>query len=126
MTKRVIATVNAPAAVGAYVQAIEANGTLYVSGQIPLVPSTMEIADGGIEGQTRQALENLFAIVEEAGYKKTDIVKCMCLLANVSDFAAFNAVYEQMMDGHKPARAAFGGNQIPKGALVEIDAIAVK
>ncbi len=123
--KRVINTENAPAAVGAYVQAWECDGTLYVSGQVPLIPGTKDIPEGVTE-QTKQALKNLFAIVEAAGYKKEDIVKCMCLLENVSDFAEFNAAYAEMMGDHKPARAAFGGNQIPLGAKVEIDCVAVK
>jgi 2-iminobutanoate/2-iminopropanoate deaminase len=79
-----------------------------------------------VADQTKEALKNLFAIVEAAGYKKEDIVKCMCLLENISDFPEFNGAYGEMFGDHKPARAAFGGNQIPLGAKVEIDCIAVK
>ena len=123
---KVIHTDKAPAAVGPYSQAILAGNTLYVSGQIPINPATGAIEATDIAGQAHQSLTNIKNILEEAGFSLNDVVKTTCLLADVNDFAAFNAVYAEYFSENKPARACFGGNDIPKGALVEVEVIAVK
>ena len=124
--KRIISTKNAPAAVGPYSQAIEVNGMLYVSGQIPLSPSTGRIVDGGIMEQTHQVLKNLGAILEAAGYNYSDVVKCTCLLNDILDFKAMNEVYAQYFNQNMPARAAYAVEDLPMGALIEIEVIAAK
>lgn len=123
--KRVIATTSAPAAVGPYSQAIEANGTLYVSGQIPLDPATKECAVG-IEAQTRRALDNVGAILAEAGYSFSDVVKATVLLDSIEDFAAMNGVYASYFTENMPARACYEVAKLPLGVMVEIEVIAVK
>ncbi|MFI3259124.1 MAG: RidA family protein [Rikenellaceae bacterium] len=123
--KRIIATKNAPAAVGPYSQAVEANGTLYVSGQIPLDPATGVCAEG-IEAQSRRALENVKAILTEAGYALSDVVKATVLLDSIQDFAAMNAVYSTFFTENMPARACYEVARLPLGVLVEIEVIAVK
>ncbi len=123
--KRVISTSNAPAAVGPYSQAIEANGTLYVSGQIPLNPATGECAVG-IEAQATQALNNVKAIVEAAGYQLTDVVKTTVLLDDIANFAAVNAIYATYFVEDKPARACYEVAKLPLGVMVEIEVIAAK
>lgn len=123
--KRVISTPNAPAAVGPYSQAIEANGTLYVSGQIPLIPATMECAVG-IEAQTTQALNNIKAILTEVGYELSDVVKTTVLLDDIANFAAMNAIYATYFTEDKPARACYQVAKLPLGVMVEIEVIAVK
>lgn len=127
MTATRIATENAPAAVGPYSQAVEAAGTVYVSGQIPLVPATGEIVEGGIEAQAEQSLKNVGAILEAAGLGYDDVVKTTVLLADINDFVAVNEVYARFFTGDVlPARAAFGVAALPKGARVEIEAVAVR
>lgn len=121
--KKTISTNNAPAAIGPYSQAVELNGTLYVSGQLPVNPATGEIPQG-IGAQTRRSLENIGAILEAAGLSFNDVVKTTVLLANMSDFAAMNAVYAEFFKQDKPARVCFQAAALPKGALVEIDAVA--
>ncbi len=123
--KRVISTTDAPAAVGPYSQAIEANGTLYVSGQIPLNPSTMECAVG-IVAQTTQALENVKAILTEAGYALSDVVKTTVLLDDIGDFAAMNGVYSTYFTEQMPARACYEVARLPLGVMVEIEVVATK
>lgn len=123
--KKIIATNNAPAAIGPYSQAVELNGTLFVSGQIPVNPSTGEIPQG-IEAQTRQVLKNIGAILEAAGLTYNDVVKTTVMIANMADFAAMNAVYAEFFTQDKPARVCFQAAALPKNALVEIDAIAGK
>ena len=123
--KKVIATQNAPKAVGPYSQAIEVNGTLYVSGQIPVVPADGSVPES-IEDQSRQALKNLGAILEAAGMGYADVVKTTVLLADIADFAAMNAVYSEFFTGDKPARACFQVAALPKGVKVEVEAVAVK
>ncbi len=124
--KRIIKTTNAPAAVGPYSQAVEANGTLYISGQVPLDPVSMKIVEGGIQAQTRQVLENIGAILKAAGYEYSDVVKSTCLLKDIADFKAMNEVYAEYYFEQKPSRAAFAVKDLPLGALVEIETIAVK
>lgn len=123
--KKVIASAQAPAAIGPYSQAIELNGTVFVSGQLPVVPATGEMP-ATIEEQTRQALTNIGAILSEAGLTFNDIVKTCVLLADLADFAAMNAVYAEFFPESKPARVCYQVVALPKGAKVEIDAIAGK
>jgi 2-iminobutanoate/2-iminopropanoate deaminase len=124
--KKVISTLKAPAAIGPYSQAIEVNGTLYISGQIPIIPETGKIIDGDITIQTEQVMKNIGAILQEAGYQYSDIVKTTCLLYDISDFKAMNEVYGRYFPEKKPARAAFSAKAIPMGALIEIESIAMK
>lgn len=121
-----IHTPNAPAAIGPYSQAVQAGNTLFVSGQLPIDPTTGAFTGSDIASQTRQSLTNVRNILEAAGYTCADVVKTTVLLANIEDFAAMNAVYAEFFTGTCPARAAFAVKAIPKGALVEIEAIACK
>lgn len=124
--KRIIQTTEAPAAIGPYSQAIEVNGTLYISGQVPLNPQTMKVVDGGIEEQTEQVLKNIGAILKEAGYNYTDVVKSTCLLSDMANFKAMNDVYGKFYPENAPARAAFAVKDLPLGVLIEIETIAAK
>ena len=124
--KKVIATKQAPAAIGPYSQGIEASGRMiFVSGQIPINPATGNIEAETIEEQTRQSLTNIQHLLEAAGAGMSDVVKTTVLLADIADFAAMNGVYAEFFKGDCPARAAFQVAAIPKGARVEIEAIAV-
>ena len=124
--KRIINTINAPAAIGPYSQAVEVNGTLYISGQIPLVPETMKVVEGGIQEQTEQVLKNIGAILSEAGYNYSDVVKSTCLLSDIANFKAMNEVYAKYYSENSPARAAFAVKDLPMGVLIEIETIAAK
>ncbi|MEZ5103028.1 MAG: RidA family protein [Draconibacterium sp.] len=124
--KRIIETSNAPTAIGPYSQAVEVNGTLYISGQIPLNPETMKVVDGGIKEQTEQVLKNIGAILEAAGYAYADVVKSTCLLSDMGNFAAMNEIYGTFYTKDQPARAAFAVKDLPLGVLIEIETIAVK
>ena len=121
-----IHTPNAPAAIGPYSQAVQAGNTLYISGQIPIDPATGEFAGSDITTQTHQSLTNVKNILAAAGYSLNDVVKTTVLLADIADFAAMNAVYAEYFRENKPARAAFAVKDLPRGALVEIEAIAAK
>ncbi len=121
-----IHTPNAPAAIGPYSQAIQAGNMLFVSGQIPVDPATGAFAGDTIEIQARQSLTNVKNILEAAGYTTADVVKTTVLLANMEDFAAMNAIYGEFFTAPCPARACFAVKDLPKGALVEIEAIACK
>ena len=121
-----IHTPNAPAAIGPYSQAIQAGNMVFVSGQIPINPATGEFAGTDIATQTNQSLTNIKNILAAAGYTMNDVVKTTVLLANIADFGAMNAVYGEYFTENKPARAAFAAKDLPRGALVEIEAIAVK
>lgn len=123
---RIIHTEKAPAALGPYSQGIEANGTLYVSGQIPFVPETMTLVSDDVKDQTRQSLENVKAIVEAAGYTMQDVVKAGVFIKNMDDFAAINEVYAEYLGDVKPARACVEVARLPKDVKVEIEVIAVK
>ncbi len=123
---KVINTTNAPAAIGPYSQAIEANGTVYVSGQRPIDPSTGQFAEGGIQAEARQSLTNIKNILSEVGLGMQNVVKVTVLLADISNFAAVNEVYAEFFQAPYPARSAFAVAALPKGANVEIEAIAVK
>jgi len=120
-----IQTKKAPQAVGPYSQGVLVNGTLYVSGQIPFVPETMKLVSDDIAEQTLQSLKNILAIVEEAGLRKENIVRCGVFMTDLGDFGKMNAVYAEFFGDHKPARAAVEVRRLPKDVLVEIDAIAV-
>ena len=120
-----VATKNAPAAIGPYSQGIKAGKTIYVSGQIPIDPATGEFAGQDIETQTRQSLTNIKNILKEAGADMSDVVKTTVLLKDIADFAAMNKVYAEFFTEPYPARAAFQVAAIPKGALVESEAVAV-
>lgn len=122
---KAIKTEKAPAAIGPYSQAIEANGFVYASGQLPIDPATGQMSDG-IQAQTRQALTNARAILEAAGLGLHDVVKTTVLLADIADFAAMNEVYSQFFSEPYPARSAFAVKAVPKGALVEIECIAAR
>ena len=123
--KKVIATTKAPGAIGPYSQAIEANGMVFISGQLPINPATGEMPEG-VTAQTEQSLKNLEAILNEAGCTFDNVVKSTCYLADMSYFGEMNAVYGKYFSGDCPARAAFAVKELPKKALVEIEMIAAK
>lgn len=122
--KNKINTANAPAAIGPYSQAIEHNGTIYVSGQLPIDPATGNFPGDTIEAQTRQSLENVKAILAEAGLGMDAVLKTTVLLKNIADFGKMNEMYSTYFDGIYPARAAFQVGALPKDALVEIEVVA--
>lgn len=124
--KRIIHTAKAPAALGPYSQAVEINGSLFISGQVPLDPASGKLVDGGITEQTEQVMNNIAAILDEAGYTFEDVVSSTCLLSDMSDFKSMNKVYEQFYKADQPARAAFAVKELPLGALVEIVTVAVR
>ena len=121
--KKPISTDKAPAAIGPYSQAIQFSGLLFVSGQIAIDPKTGEFAEGGIEAQTEQVLENLKAIIEEAGRTLKNVLKCSCFLKNMEDFVTFNSVYERYFGETPPARETIEVARLPKDAMVEVSAI---
>lgn len=121
-----LSTPNAPAAIGPYSQAMQAGNLLFVSGQIPIDPATGAFAGEDIATQARQSLTNVKAILEAAGYTCADVVKTTVLLANMEDFATVNGIYAEFFTAPCPARACFAVKELPKGALVEIEAIACK
>lgn len=125
MTKSVISTTSAPAAVGPYSQAIVANGFVFCSGQIPLDPDSGELVTGSIADQTNRCMDNLKAVLEEAGSALEQIVKVTVYLADISDYGDFNAAYEAFVGDRPPARAAFAVKDLPKGARIEIECIAL-
>ena len=124
--KRIITTENAPKAVAAYSQAVEMNGMLFISGQVPIDPATGKLVEGGIEEQTLQVMKNIGAILNAAGYGYPDVVKSTCFLSDIANFKAMNDVYAQYYTENKPARSAFAVRDLPLGALVEIETIAMK
>lgn len=125
--KKVISTQNAPKAIGPYSQAIQAGNFLFTSGQIPLNPVSGEIVEGGIEAQANQVLENVKAVLEGAGMELDNVVKTTVFLANMDDFAKVNEIYGKYFSGAAlPARSAVQVVKLPKGVLVEIEAIAYK
>ncbi|MBQ4448804.1 MAG: RidA family protein [Prevotella sp.] len=123
---KAIATQNAPAAIGPYSQAIGANGTVYVSGQLGIDPSTGNFTEGGAVAQARQSLTNISNILKEAGMSMKNVVKVTVLLADINDFAAVNEIYKDFFEAPFPARSAFAVAALPKGGKIEIEAIAVK
>ncbi len=126
MSNQPIQTSGAPAAIGPYSQGIAAGNTAYVSGQLPIDPATGEFAGPDIASQTRRSLQNVEAILAAQGMGMKDVVKTTVLLADIADFAAMNEVYGEFFSAPYPARAAFQVAALPKGARVEIEAIAVK
>ncbi|MBQ0042750.1 MAG: RidA family protein [Lachnospiraceae bacterium] len=120
---KVISTPKAPAAIGPYSQGIIAGDTLYASGQIPIIPETGELMTGDITAQAEQAIKNVGAILEAADADYTKVVKTTCFLADMADFAAFNAVYEKYFTG-KPARSCVAVKTLPKNVLCEVEVIA--
>lgn len=122
---KAISTKNAPAAIGPYSQGVQAGDTIYVSGQLPIDPATGEFAGDDIAAQTRQSLTNIKNILAAAGTDMSKVVKTTVLLSDIADFAAMNEVYAEFFTEPYPARAAFQVAAIPKGAKVEIEAVAV-
>lgn len=124
--KEILNTEKAPAAIGPYNQAIRADKTLYVSGQIPLIPSTMELVETGVIDETHQVLKNVQAILENAGYTFNDVVKASIFLSDMGNFAAVNEVYAQYFTENQPARECVAVKTLPKNVNVEISVIAWK
>jgi len=124
--KGIISTSKAPQAIGPYSQAVEVNGTLYISGQVPLDPETMKVVEGGIKEQTLQVMKNIGAILDEAGYAFSDVVKSTCLLSDMANFREMNEVYGSFYTENPPARAAFAVKELPLGVLIEIETVAAK
>ena len=124
--KKIFTTSKAPAAIGPYSQAVEMNNTIYVSGQIPITPETGKLIEGDITVQTEQVFRNIKAILDAAGYSFRDVVKSTCLLSDITNFKAMNEVYARYYTEKQPARAAFAAKELPMGALIEIDTIAMK
>ncbi len=125
MGKQVISTENAPAAVGAYSQGIIANGLVFTAGQVPLIPGTSNLAEGGIEAQTRQVMNNIKGVLEASGSSMSGVVKTTVFLADINDFGAFNAVYSEYFPQEPPARTTVQAGALPIGALIEVEAVAV-
>jgi 2-iminobutanoate/2-iminopropanoate deaminase len=124
MIMKIITSSAAPAAIGPYSQAIAAGGFLFLSGQIPLDPHTMELVEGDTCVQTQRVVQNIAAVLSEAGIDKNRVVKCSVFLKDLNDFAAMNEVYTQFFGDHKPARSTFQVAALPKGAQVEIECVA--
>lgn len=124
--KKVVYTDQAPAAIGPYSQAIEKNGQLFISGQVPVNPKTGKVVEGGIIEQTQQVMKNIEAILTQAGYSFSDVVKSTCLLSDMANFSAMNEVYSSYYKENPPARAAFAVRELPLGVLIEIETIAIK
>jgi 2-iminobutanoate/2-iminopropanoate deaminase len=124
--KKIISTTNAPEAIGPYSQAVEKNGMLFISGQIPIDPATGQISGNTITDQAEQVLKNIAAILKASGYSIDDIVKTTCYLKDMNQFAEFNKIYATYFVKDAPARATIEVSRLPKDVWVEIDAIAVK
>jgi 2-iminobutanoate/2-iminopropanoate deaminase len=125
MQKQIVTTQSAPKAIGPYEQAIKVGDFIYASGQIPLDPSTGNLVEGNIAVQTRRVMENLKAVLNAAGSSLERVVKTTVFLKNISDFGAMNEVYGEYLDNVKPARSTVAVADLPRGALVEIDLIAI-
>ena len=125
MTREIVQTDSAPKAIGPYEQAIKASGVLYTAGQIPIDPKTGNFVEGGITDQTRQVLENLKAVLEAGGSSLDRVVKATVFLKNMTDFAAMNEVYGQYLGSARPARSTVAVAELPRGALIEIDLVAL-
>ena len=126
MKKKIIKTPKAPKAIGPYSQAVEANSTLYISGQIPIDPESGNVVEGGIKEQTARVLRTVEIILSAAGYRKRDVVKSTCLLSDMNDFQAMNEVYAEFYQDDPPARAAYQVVKLPANVKIEIETIAVK
>ena len=125
-SKRIIATDQAPAAIGPYSQAVEVGGTLYLAGQIGIDPATGQLVTGGILGATQQVMANLAAVLEAAGYTFGDVVQAQVYMADLAEYDAFNALYADYFPGPPPARAVVEAQRLPRDARVEILMVAVK
>ena len=123
---KVISTTSAPSAIGPYSQAIQVGNLVYTSGQIPINPATGAFPDGGIQAQARQSLNNIRAILEEAGLSMNNVVKTTVFLADMNDFAEVNSIYAEFFSEPYPARSAVAVKTLPKGALIELEAVAYK
>ena len=123
--RTIVATDRAPAAIGPYSQAIVANGLVFTAGQIPIDPETMKLVEGDITAQTERVLQNLAAVLAEAGSGFDRVVKTTCFLADLNDFAAFNAVYGRVLGANAPARSTVQVAKLPMGALVEVECVAL-
>jgi 2-iminobutanoate/2-iminopropanoate deaminase len=126
MTRKAVTTSGAPAAIGPYSQGIATDGLVFCSGQIGLDPATGDLVEGGVEAQAERALRNLSAVLDAAGCSWADVAKTTIFLADIGDFAAVNAIYGRVMPDPPPARSTFAAGALPKGARVEIEAIAVR
>jgi 2-iminobutanoate/2-iminopropanoate deaminase len=124
--KKILSTSKAPASIGPYSQAVEMQNTLYVSGQIPINPETGKLVEDNITLQTEQVFKNISAILDVAGYSFQDVVKSTCLLSDMSNFKAMNEVYGRYYTEKQPAKSAFAVKELPMGALIEIETIAMK
>ncbi len=124
--KKIIFTPEAPKAIGPYSQAVEMNGFLYISGQIPLDPATGKLVEGGIAEQTERVMKNIGSILHAAGYDFKDVVKYTCLLRDMDHYSAMNAVYAKYYSQDPPARATYAVAGLPMGALLEVETIAIK
>jgi 2-iminobutanoate/2-iminopropanoate deaminase len=124
MTRHAVTTTGAPSAIGPYSQAIVSGDLVFCSGQLGLDPASGEIVEGGVEAQTERALRNLVSVLDAAGASMADVVKTTIFLADIGDFAAVNAVYARQMPDPAPARSTFAVGALPKGGLIEIEAIA--
>jgi len=124
-TKKIISTSQAPAAIGPYSQANQIGNMLFTSGQIPLVPETMEIVEGGITEQSEQSMKNLMAVLKEAKASAETVVKTTCFLSDIANFAAFNEVYGKYFPENAPARSCVEVARLPKDVLIEVEAIAI-
>lgn len=124
--KRIVYTDKAPVPAGAYSQAVECNGTLYIAGQVAIDPETGRMVEGSIREQTLRVMKNIGAILEAAGYSFEDVVKSTCLLSDIADFKEMNGVYTSFYPKNPPARAAYAVKALPLGALIEIETIAAR
>ena len=125
MSRELVQTETAPKAIGPYTQAVKANGMVYTAGQIPIDPKTGEFVSGGIAAQTRQVLENLKAVLEAGGSSLEKVVKATVFLRNMGEFATMNEIYAEYLGNVKPARSTVAVSELPRGALVEIDLVAL-
>lgn len=124
--KKIVFTDKAPVPAGAYSQAVECNGTLYIAGQVAIDPETGRVIEGGIKEQTLRVMKNIGAILEAAGYSFGDVVKSTCLLSDIADFQKMNEIYASFYHENPPARAAYAVKALPLGALIEIETIAAR
>lgn len=124
MSKQIVSTNDAPAAIGPYSQAIKVDGIVYTSGQIPLNPATMELVDGDITVQAKRVMDNLIAILDAAGADANTVVKTTCFLSDINNFSAFNEVYGSYFTETAPARSCVEVARLPKDVLVEVEAVA--
>lgn len=125
MAREIVTTIDAPAAIGPYSQAVKANGFVFVSGQIPIDPATGERVPGGIQAETRQVLDNLRAILEASGSDLTKVVKATLFIADMNQFGTINAIYAEYFDTAPPARACVEVARLPKDVQIEIEAVAL-